>query len=117
MKRDKLADEDRWVRHSALKAFGVLRDERAVASLVGKLRECGTSGTSFSHIRAVTKALGRIGSPAAAPALAEFLEQGHYGAHLRRIDALAGVPFQVGRDRHAALALPGMQRAGPRQGL
>lgn len=53
--------------------LGVPRDERAVAPLVRKLHECGTSGTSFSHVRAVTRALGRIGSPAAAPALAEFL--------------------------------------------
>ena len=53
--------------------LGVPRDQRAVASLARKLQQCGTSGTSFSHVRTVTRALGRIGSPAAAPALAEFL--------------------------------------------
>ncbi|HUT91213.1 MAG TPA: FAD-dependent oxidoreductase [Thermoguttaceae bacterium] len=66
---------------SVMWLLGVPRDQRAVASLVRKLQECGTSGTSFSHIRAVTRALGRIGSPAAAPALDEFLGregvQGH----------------------------------------
>jgi hypothetical protein len=58
---------------SVMWLLGVPGDERAVGPLVRKLDECGTSGTSFSHIRAVTTALGRIGSPAAAPALYRFL--------------------------------------------
>ncbi len=55
--------------------LGSVGDERAVDTLVRKLRNCGTEGASFSHIRAVTTALGRIGSPAAAPALADFLRR------------------------------------------
>jgi len=66
---------------SVMWLLGVPGDERAVAALVRKLEQCGTGGTSFSHIRAVTTALGRIGSPAAAGPLAEFLRregvQGH----------------------------------------
>lgn len=66
---------------SVLWLLGTPRDERAVAALVRKLEQCGTGGSSFSHLRAVTRGLGRIGSPAAAPALAEFLRrpgvQGH----------------------------------------
>ena len=61
--------------------LGAPGDERAVDSLVGKLRTCGTGGTSFSHIRAVTTALGRIGSPAAAPALYEFLRRDGVAGH------------------------------------
>jgi len=61
--------------------LGVPRDERAVPALVRKLEQCGTDGTSFSQLRAVTTALGRIGSPSAAAALAAFLGregvQGH----------------------------------------
>jgi NADPH-dependent 2,4-dienoyl-CoA reductase/sulfur reductase-like enzyme len=66
---------------SVMWLLGVPRDERAVAALVRKLQQCGTGGTSFSHLRAVTSGLGRIGSPAAAAALADFLRrpgvQGH----------------------------------------
>lgn len=66
---------------SVMWLLGVPRDERAVAALVRKLQQCGPGGTSFSHIRAVTSGLGRIGSPAAAAALADFLlrpgVQGH----------------------------------------
>ena len=61
--------------------LGAPGDGRAVDSLVGKLRTCGTGGTSFSHIRAVTTALGRIGSPAAAPALYEFLGRDGVAGH------------------------------------
>ena len=61
--------------------LGAAGDERAVGSLVGKLRTCGSGGTSFSHIRAVTTALGRIGSPAAAPALYEFLRRDGVTGH------------------------------------
>ena len=66
---------------SVIWLLGAAGDERAVASLVAKLRTCGTDGTSFSHIRAVTTALGRIGSPTAAPALCEFLGRNGVSGH------------------------------------
>ena len=53
--------------------LGAAGDDRAVAPLVAKLEQCETGGTSFSRIRAITGALGRIGSPIAAPALHDFL--------------------------------------------
>ena len=67
---------------SVMWLLGVIRDDRAVASLTKKLQECGTGGTSFSHIRAVTTALGRIGSPSAAAVLAEFLGRDGVRGHV-----------------------------------
>jgi hypothetical protein len=55
--------------------MGVPGDQRAIPSLVGKLGQCGTDKTDFSRIRAIVGGLGRIGSPQAAPALAEFLQR------------------------------------------
>jgi flavin-dependent dehydrogenase len=81
--------------------LGVPRDPRAVRSLVKKLEQCTTGGPSFnpikrgssspdysaggnhfSQIRAITTALGRIGSPAAAPALHEFLNREGVRGHV-----------------------------------
>ena len=103
---------------SVMWLLGVPRDERAVASLVKKLQECGTSGSSFSHIRAVTTALGRIGDPAAAPVLAEFLGREGVRGHAD----VAGNPDSLKSDSfvksyielHAAVAL---LRCGDRNGL
>ncbi|NLY02706.1 MAG: FAD-dependent oxidoreductase [Rhodopirellula sp.] len=67
---------------SVMWLLGAARDPRAVAPLVEKLRQCGTGGTSFSHIRAITRALGRIGSPAAAPALCGFLKREGVRGHV-----------------------------------
>jgi len=50
------------------------RDRRATAALVRKLQQCHAE-TSFNTLRSVLMALGRIGDPAAAPALAEFLRK------------------------------------------
>jgi len=64
----------------AMWVAAIPRDRRATAALVGKLNACGPE-TGFSTLRAVTMALGRIGDPQAAPALAAFLKkpgvQGH----------------------------------------
>lgn len=61
--------------------LGAAGDERAVDPLLRKLRECGTEGASFSHLRAVTTALGRIGSSKAAPALFDFLRREGVAGH------------------------------------
>jgi len=103
---------------SVMWLLGAPRDQRAVAPLVRKLAQCGTDGTSFSHIRAVTTALGRIGSPAAAPALAEFLRREGVRGHADP----AGDPQSLKADcfvksyieLHAAGALV---RCGDRDGL
>jgi hypothetical protein len=50
------------------------RDRRATAALVRKLQQCGEK-TGFNTLRSVLMALGRIGDPAAAPALDEFLRK------------------------------------------
>ncbi len=103
---------------SAMWLLGVPRDERAVAALVRKLEQCGMGGTSFSHIRAVTTALGRIGSPAAAGPLAEFLRregvQGHadVAGDPQSLKAESFVKSYI--ELHAAGALV---RCGDRQGL
>ncbi len=66
---------------SVIWLLGRTRDTRAVPALLRKLDQCGTDGTSFSQIRALTTALGRIGSPDAAAPLSQFLAkpgvQGH----------------------------------------
>lgn len=81
--------------------LGVPGDRRAVAPLVRKLDQCETGGNGFnpiprgsaspdysaggnhfSHIRAITTALGRIGSPEAAPALARFLQREGVRGHV-----------------------------------
>ncbi len=64
----------------ALWVAAIPRDKRATPALVGKLNQC-RADTSFNTVRAVTMALGRIGDPQAAAALAAFLRkpgvQGH----------------------------------------
>jgi NADPH-dependent 2,4-dienoyl-CoA reductase/sulfur reductase-like enzyme len=67
---------------SVMWLLGVPRDRRAVEPLVRKLQACDTGGTSFSHLRAVSTALGRIGDPAAAAALAEFLNRAGVRGHV-----------------------------------
>lgn len=55
-------------------------DRKATAPLIDVLKRCDGT-TAFNTLRAVTQALGRLGDPAAAPALADFLRkpgvQGH----------------------------------------
>ena len=64
----------------AMWVVAIPRDRRATDALVSKLKQCG-SETGFNTLRAVTLALGRIGDPRAASALAGFLGkpgvQGH----------------------------------------
>jgi hypothetical protein len=55
--------------------LGASGDDRAVDALVAKLRQCDTGDENFSRIRALSVALGRIGSPRAAPFLHEFLQR------------------------------------------
>ncbi len=58
----------------AMWVAAIPRDRRATAALVGKLNQCHAD-TGFNTLRAVTQALGRIGDPQAAPALAAFLRK------------------------------------------
>ncbi|HQL52197.1 MAG TPA: FAD-dependent oxidoreductase, partial [Kiritimatiellia bacterium] len=58
----------------AMWVAAIPRDRRATAVLVRKLQQCRAE-TGFNTLRSVLMALGRIGDPAAAPALAEFLRK------------------------------------------
>ncbi|MDD2599185.1 MAG: FAD-dependent oxidoreductase [Kiritimatiellae bacterium] len=58
----------------AMWLLGIPQDKQAVPTLVNKLREC-RADTGFNRLRSVVMALGRIGDPQAAPALAEFLNR------------------------------------------
>mgnify|MGYP003586258367 CR=1 FL=1 len=58
----------------AMWVAAIPRDRRATAALVGKLNQC-QSDTGFNTLRTVTLALGRIGDPQAAAALAAFLRK------------------------------------------
>lgn len=61
--------------------LGVPRDPRAVPALVRKLKEC-RPGLDFSEIRAISRALGRIGDPSAARPLYDYLEQPGVQGHM-----------------------------------
>ncbi|MCX7008729.1 MAG: FAD-dependent oxidoreductase [Kiritimatiellaeota bacterium] len=65
----------------AMWVLGIPKDARAVPALVAKLRECRAE-TGFNKLRAVTMALGRIGSPQAAQPLAAFLRQPGIQGHM-----------------------------------
>jgi hypothetical protein len=65
----------------AIWLLGIPRDRGAVAALACKLKECRPE-TGFNKLRAVTMALGRIGDPAAAAPLAEFLRQPGVQGHM-----------------------------------
>lgn len=64
----------------ALWCLAIPRDPRATEALVERLAGCDAS-TGFNTLRSITGALGRLGDPKAAPALAAFLKkpdvQGH----------------------------------------
>jgi putative membrane-bound dehydrogenase-like protein len=68
--RKALADSDEIVRHAAIHSISVWRDKAAAA----KLREL-LAGESLHNRRAAAEALGRIGDPAAVPALLAALAQ------------------------------------------
>lgn len=69
----------------AIWLLGIPKDRRAVPALVKKLAEC-KADTGFNKLRAVTMALGRIGDPGAAGALAAFLKQPGVQGHMNRGD-------------------------------
>ena len=58
----------------AVWCLAIPRDPRATEVLVERLATCDAS-TSFNTLRSLTGALGRIGDPKAAPALAAFLKK------------------------------------------
>jgi flavin-dependent dehydrogenase len=67
---------------SVMWMLGAARDARAVSALTAKLEDCSPGAACFSNVRAVTTALGRIGSPKAAPALYRFLSQDGVHGHV-----------------------------------
>lgn len=103
---------------SVIWMLGTTRDQRAVPALVEKLQQCGSKQDSFSQIRALTTALGRIGSPEAADSLYAFLRRDGVQGHVD----VAGNPDSVHAESfvksyielHAAGAL---YRGGDRDGL
>ncbi len=58
----------------AMWCLAIPRDPRATETLAERLATCDAS-TSFNTLRSITGALGRIGDPKAAPALAAFLKK------------------------------------------
>ncbi|MFA6633548.1 MAG: hypothetical protein WCU90_14695, partial [Kiritimatiellia bacterium] len=58
----------------AMWVAAIPRDRRATATLVRKLQQCRAE-TGFNTLRSVLMALGRIGDPAAAAELADFLRK------------------------------------------
>ena len=98
--------------------LGAARDKRAVPALVAKLDQCTTEAGHFSHIRAVTTALGRIGDPAAAPAIHRFLSRPGVAGHADaegKTESLHSESFvKAFVELHAAAALV---RCGDREGL
>jgi hypothetical protein len=103
---------------SVMWLLGAPQDERAVAALVRKLQACDTGGNSFSHLRAASTALGRIGRPAAAPALADFLNRPGVRGHVD----VRGDPDSLKADAfvksYIELHLAGaLVRCGDRDGL
>lgn len=66
----------------AIHALGVPQDDRAVAALLEKLTECGTAGDDFSHVRALSLALGSIGSAQAADGLDAYLRRAGVMGHV-----------------------------------
>jgi hypothetical protein len=68
---------------SAIWCLAIPRDPRATEVLIERLAMCDAT-TGFNTLRSITKALGRINDPKAAPALAAFLKkpgvQGHFNA-------------------------------------
>lgn len=98
--------------------LGAAGDRRAVPALVAKLDRCTTEAGHFSHIRAVTTALGRIGDPAAAPAIHRFLSRpgvaGHADAEGKTESLHSDSFVRSFVELHAAAALV---RCGDREGL
>ena len=66
-----------------LVALGHIRDQRAVEPLI-RLMDRLTAESEFSHYRAVSLALESIGSPRAAPALAQMLARPGIRGHVQR---------------------------------
>ena len=65
---------------SVMWLMGVPGDKAAVPALLAKLKECDAE-SGFNRLRAVTMALGRIGDPAAAGPLADFLKRPGISGH------------------------------------
>jgi len=79
-------------------ALGLSGDPRAVPALAQKLDECPYDAelterkganqswgeSNFSHIRALTMALAKIGDPAALPALTRFLQRDRVAGHVKK---------------------------------
>lgn len=101
----------------AMWVVAIPRDRRATPALVGKLNACDAK-TSFNTLRSVTMALGRIGDPQAAPALAAFLRKPGVRGHLDK----EGKPENLHADRFAAakvelFAASALYRCGDVDGL
>jgi len=101
----------------ALWCLAIPRDPRATEALIERLAGCDAS-TGFSTLRSVTGALGRLGDPKAAPALAAFLKkpgvQGHSNAGTDKAGTQAAQFSKAMVELFAASAL---HRCGDEEGL
>jgi hypothetical protein len=68
----------------AVWALGRSGDRRAVPVLARMLESCTYENDYFSHMRALTFALGWLGGPEAAQALAKFLDRPGVSGHMKR---------------------------------
>jgi hypothetical protein len=102
---------------SALWCLAIPRDPRATEALVERLAACDAS-TGFNTLRSLTGALGRLGDPKAAPALAAFLKkpgvQGHSNAGTDKAGTQAAQFSKAMVELFAASAL---YRCGDEEGL
>jgi NADPH-dependent 2,4-dienoyl-CoA reductase/sulfur reductase-like enzyme len=101
----------------AIWLLGIPKDNRAVPALLRKLAEC-RADTGFNKLRAVTMALGRIGDPAAARPLAEFLRRPGIQGHANSGNDPATIRAEYfSRAMIELFAASALQRCGDADGL
>jgi hypothetical protein len=87
---------------SMVMALGQLRDDGAVALIVEKLSAL-TPQSDFSHIRACSLALGMLGDPQAAPALAALLRRPGMSGHAALLVGESIQQTPAGKDKDSGV--------------
>jgi hypothetical protein len=101
----------------ALWCLAIPRDPRATEALVERLAACDAS-TSFSTLRSLTGALGRLGDPKAAAALAAFLKKpGVQGYCNAGTDKAGTQSAQFSKAMIELFAASALYRCGDSEGL
>lgn len=82
-------------RYGAIRAIGFTRDRRAVP-LLAELAAAPGTADDFQLVRSLASALGRIGDPAAAPALADLLKKSQSSSNKVQILIVACALYRCG---------------------